>query len=304
MKQPHIVVVGSLNMDIVVEASRPPIVGETLLGQSSHFIPGGKGANQAVAAARLGARTSMIGAVGDDSFGDELRKSLQNNGVDAAAIKTVQGVSTGIASILLAQGDNQIIVVPGANAFCSPDDILLHEGLIAQADIVVVQLEIPLETVEAAAAIAKKHGKTVILNPAPAQALPDSLLRRSDYITPNRSELALLTGLNTDEAKWEEAMKRLLEKGPNRVIVTLGSEGSAYMMQGADLSFVPAYRVAAVDTTGAGDAYNGGLAYALGIGNEVADAIRFATKVSALSVTKLGAQAGMPTLEEVEALEI
>lgn len=299
MRQPNIVVVGSLNMDIVVKAERAPEMGETLLGDEVHFIPGGKGANQAVAVARLGAKVSMIGAVGGDSFGEELRQSLEQNGVNASAVRIAAEESTGTASILLVQGDNQIVVVPGANACCLPEDVHQHEKLIAQADVVILQLEIPINTVIAAAELARKYGKIVILNPAPAQNLPAKLLECTDYITPNLSELGLLTGHEVSDGAWESAVEELLNSGPGQVVVTLGAEGSAYMSRDGTVKREPAYRVSVVDTTGAGDTFNGSLAYALGMGAKLGEALSFAGAASALSVTKLGAQAGMPTYEEV-----
>ncbi|WP_159882036.1 ribokinase [Paenibacillus puerhi] len=303
MKRPNIVVIGSLNMDIVIETQRPPSMGETVMGTAVHFIPGGKGANQAVAVSRLGARTTMLGAVGDDSFGESLLTSMKNSGVEVDAVRVAEGVPTGIASILLAQGDNQIVVVPGANAHCSPQIIEQHERVIAQADAVLLQLEIPLDTVCTAAQLAKRHGKLVILNPAPARALPKELLELTDYITPNRSELGLLTGMETDHGRLNEAMSRLQDMGPRQVITTLGADGSAFMRADGVMTAVPSYQVPVVDTTGAGDAFNGGLAFALAMGKELAEAVRFAAKVSALAVTRLGAQAGMPTLAEVEAFD-
>lgn len=303
MRVPNIVVIGSLNMDIAVEAERSPSMGETIMGRDVHFIPGGKGANQAVAAARLGAHTTMIGTLGSDSFGAELRNSLEQSGVDVRGIKMAEGISTGLASILLAQGDNQIVVVPGANAHSLPEDVYQHEALIAQADVVLLQLEIPLRTVIAAAEVAKRHGRTVILNPGPAMDLPEELLKHTDYITPNRSELGLLTGMDTSGEQWKEAAKRLLEMGPRHVITTLGSQGSGYMKSDMHITDVPAYRVPVIDTTGAGDSFNGGLAYALAAGEDLDNAVHFATKVSALAVTKFGAQAGMPSLEKVETFD-
>lgn len=302
MKNPGIVVVGSLNMDIVVEAPRAPKMGETVMGEKVHFIPGGKGANQAVAAARLGARTAMIGAVGIDGFGQTLLEALQQEGIQTGAVKKLEQVHTGVASILLAEGDNQIVVVSGANACCLPEDIEEHEALIAEADIVLLQLEIPVPTVLKAAEIAKKHGKQVILNPAPAQSLPRELLELVDILTPNCSELAMLSGLGTDEGKLEEAMKALCSMGVRQVVTTLGAEGAAYFNKEGTLCKVPARAVKVVDTTGAGDAFNAGLAYGLAEEMDLAAAIGFAGKVSALAVTKLGAQAGMPVLAEVQAL--
>ncbi len=288
-------------MDIVVETERTPDMGETILGNKVHFVPGGKGANQAVAAARLGAHTTLIGAVGEDEFGAKLLASLGENQVNIGAVKMVKGVSTGVALIVIANRDNQIIVVPGANLLCLADDLDQHESFIQQADVVLLQLEIPLETVCAAAEIAKRHGKKVILNPAPARELPRDLLKHVDVITPNRSELGLLTGYPIKDNELEKAMQSLLDLGPQTVITTLGSKGAAYLARGGDLQMVPSYKVPVVDSTGAGDAFNAGVAYALSSGMELKDAVLFASKVSALAVTKLGAQAGMPSREEVEA---
>lgn len=298
--QPNIVVIGSLNMDLVVEADRPPQMGETILGRQVYFIPGGKGANQAVAAARLGAHTVMVGTVGRDAFGEQLINSLQHEGIETRSVKRTEEVPTGIASILLAQGDNSIVVVPGANSYCLPEDIDRNEAVIAQADVILLQLEIPLETVCYAAKIAKRHGKKVILNPAPACKLPEELLQSVDYITPNRSEVSMLTEMNAAGDQLEIAMERLLNTGTRHVIATLGAEGSAFLTKGERMQKIPGYKVDAVDTTGAGDAFNAGLAYSIALGKELSEAISFASKVSALAVTKLGAQAGMPILAEVE----
>jgi ribokinase len=296
--RPNIAVIGSLNMDIAIEIERPPRQGETILGESVHFIPGGKGANQAVAAARLGANVAMIGAVGADAFGDELLSSLKKEGVDMRAVKQLEGCSTGIASIILSQGDNSIIVVQGANAHCSPEDIERNKSVIAQADIILVQLEIPLETVAAAVQTANSFGKTVILNPAPARPLPSKLLDKVDFLTPNQSELALLSGY-VQENHLDEGMESLLSRGVRHVITTLGKDGVAYKTKGGKTVCFPAYQVPVVDTTGAGDAFNAGLAYSLATKHSVTEAIDFASKVAALAVSKLGAQAGMPKLDEV-----
>jgi ribokinase len=295
---PSVVVIGSLNMDIVVEADRPPQMGETVAGNHVHFIPGGKGANQAVASARLGAKTTMIGAVGNDAFGAELRGALQREGIDVRAVKTVQDIPTGVASILLSQGDNQIVVVAGANGHCEPQDIDRQIETIKQADVVLLQLEIPLETVAHAAATAKRLGKTVVLNPAPARPLPDELLQNVDVIIPNESELYLLAGTR-EGSDLEAAMQCLLDKGVQAVITTLGAEGAAYLQRGQQLGRVASHKVTVVDTTGAGDAFNAGFAFAYASGQNVGEAVAFAVKVAALAVTKLGAQAGMPTLQQV-----
>lgn len=295
-RKPKIVVVGSLNIDVIVKAKRPPVMGETILGEEVHFLPGGKGANQAVAAARLGAEVHMVGAVGTDPFGDLLLSNLQESGVSTKYVKKVAGTATGLASILLANGDNSIIVVPGANSHCQPEDLEKMEEVLKEADVVLLQLEIPLKTVVFAVKRAKELGKHVVLNPAPARELPLELFQSVDTITPNETELKTLIG----EEDPDTGMKRLIDLGVSQVVTTLGSKGAIYLTKDGDVSEVPAYPVKVVDTTGAGDAFNAGIAVALGEGKEIADAVSFAMKAAALSVTKLGAQTGMPTREEIE----
>ena len=296
---PKIVVIGSLNMDLVVKAVRAPKRGETVMGEEIHFVPGGKGANQAVGLARLGAETTMIGAVGSDSFGEELLKALQKDGVNTSSVRVLDSEATGVASILLAEGDNSIVVVPGANSQCLPEDLDRYEGGIAEADLVLLQLEIPLETVEYAIKLARKHGKIVMLNPAPAQILSQDLLSKVDYLTPNRSELALLTRMS-EESTIAKGIERLLEVGVSCCVTTLGADGVALMEKGGNLLKVLGHEVPVVDTTGAGDAFNAGLAYALAQKKSIREATEFAVQVSALAVTKFGAQGGMPTLAEVK----
>lgn len=298
MNKPKIVVIGSINMDIVIEAGHFPQVGETLLGEQVRFSPGGKGANQAVAAARLGADTAMIGAVGDDVFGQELLRTLRADGVDVIGVKQIQGTATGIASIYVAEGDNSIVVVPGANYKVKPADIDRGESLLQQADIVLLQLEIPVETVVYAAKKAKLLGKTVVLNPAPAQPLPEELFGLVDYMTPNQTELSRYTGQNACGEALERAMRRMKDMGVVHVITTLGAQGSAYLADDGRLRKLPGYKVPVVDTTGAGDCYNAGLALSVAAGQSLEEAVGFASLVSALAVTKFGAQAGMPTKAE------
>lgn len=298
-KAPRIAVIGSLNMDLVVEVDSPPQVGETKFGKSVRFIPGGKGANQAVALAKLGAHTTMVGAVGNDAFGNQIMKAMDQVGVDMSCVKLLDDAPTGVASILLVEGDNSIIVISGANALCSPDDVDLHEEAIAQADLVLLQLEIPIETVAHTIRAAKRLHKIVVLNPAPARELPPELLRNVDYITPNRLELAAMCNMDVTDETLKEVMVALQKKGVRNVITTLGSEGCAYLAQSGEFGRIPGYLVEVVDTTGAGDAFNAGLAYSLAARQPLSEAVAFASKVSALSVTKFGAQGGMPTLKEV-----
>lgn len=243
----------------------------------------------------------MIGAVGQDAFGKQLLDSMQQEGIDCRTIKTVEQAATGIASILLAQGDNCIIVVAGANGHCTPEDIDRHEQSIADTDVVLLQLEIPLETVVYAAEKATQLGKLVMLNPAPAQPLPDRLYASVDILTPNETEVYQLAGYQYGEVELQTAMRALHEKGVGHVITTLGSKGAAFLnQQTGQLVTLPAYKVPVVDTTGAGDSFNAGLAVALGSGKQLPEAVVFASKVAALAVTKMGAQQGMPTLEQVE----
>jgi ribokinase len=288
----QITVIGSINMDLVTSTSKIPKVGETVLGQSFHTIPGGKGANQAVAAARLGGDVTMIGAVGDDSFGKTLVDHLTNQGINMKTIMEVKGVSTGIASIIVSEADNSIIVVPGANNYITPKIIEKHEERIKASSILLLQLEIPLESVIRAVELAKKHGIPTILNPAPIQKLSKELLEMVDYVTPNEHEQALLFA-SLDGSDHE------LEKLKEKCIVTKGSKGVMIYKNGEKIE-IPSIQVEAVDTTGAGDSFNGALAYALCEGLEIEEACRFANVVGAISVTKLGAQTGMPTKKEVE----
>lgn len=303
MKKLNLVVIGSLNMDIIVEAPAFPRVGETLMGQRAQFLPGGKGANQAVAAARLGADSTLIGAVGTDVFGPELLSSLERNGVQSLAVKQVPHTATGIASILLAEGDNCIVVVPGANHQLRPEDIDRHEHLLLSADMILLQLEIPIDTVAYAIRKASSCGKPILLNPAPAQPLPEELYPLIDYMTPNRTELGILAGVDvgeTDLGSLEEAMSALRSKGVRNVVTTLGADGSAYLTEDGEFGKLPGHKVPVVDTVGAGDSYNAGLAFALASGFALKEAATFASRVSALAVTKFGAQEGMPTMQELE----
>jgi len=299
MKTPKLLVIGSLNMDIVVETDRYPRVGETILGTNVRFIPGGKGANQAVAAARLGAETAMIGAVGEDAFGGELLRALRADGVDVSGVATERGTPSGVASIYVAEGDNSIVVVPGANARVSPEHIDRNEALVRAADIVLLQLEIPVETVLYAARKAKALGKRVLLNPAPAQPLPDELFELVDYVTPNRTELARYTGMDVAADTLERAMRRMRELGAANVVTTLGGDGSAFLDDDGAMRTALGYRVAVVDTTGAGDCFNAALAFSIAQGKPLSEAVDFAGMASALAVTAFGAQAGMPTAAQV-----
>ncbi|MDW0116515.1 ribokinase [Sporosarcina thermotolerans] len=292
MAKSKITVIGSINMDLVTSTSRIPKVGETLLGDSFHTIPGGKGANQAVAAARLGAEVTMIGAVGDDSFGETVVNNLTSHGINTEDIIRIKDCSTGIASITVSDRDNSIIVVPGANDHITLDIIEQNEDKIKNSDILLLQLEIPLESVIRAVQLAKKHNTLTILNPAPIRKLPMELLEMVDYLTPNEHEQTLLFGSTGGTEKEVEMLKE-------KCIVTKGSKG-VMLYHNGDCLEIPSIQVEAVDTTGAGDSFNGALAFSLCAGTKIEDGCRFANVVGAISVTKLGAQTGMPSIKEVD----
>ena len=294
---PDIIVIGSLNADLVVRAPRFPAPGETISGEDLAIIPGGKGANQAVAASRQGSSVAMVGRVGNDSFGPTLIKNLHENNVDTAHVLTNES-ATGTAIIVVdAGGQNSIVLSPGANGKVTPADV---EAVSFQnADMLLLQLEIPLETVIHAVSLAHQNGLRVVLNPAPARGLPDSLLADIDILVPNESELQLLTGLPvTDANSAEAAAKVLLAKGVKTVIVTLGANGALFGTNGK-AKHVSAFKIEVVDTTAAGDAFIGGLAAALLKGNSLEEAVRYGNASGALAATKFGAQPSLPTQDEV-----
>ena len=287
-----VVVVGSINMDLVAVAARFPAPGETISGERFVTVPGGKGANQAVAASRLGAEVSMVGKVGSDGFGDQLLAVLQQEGVDTRHVGRVEGAS-GVALITVSGGENSIVVVPGANHALLPEDIAAAEEVLASADVILTQLEIPLATVQAVLAVAARHGVPVILNPAPAQPLPADLLAQCALITPNEHELGTVLG------RPGEGMHTLLPLLPGKVVMTHGKHGAWHARADGSLYHQPGFAVQAVDSTGAGDTFNGALAAFLPQGLETA--MRHAAAAGALAVTRLGAQAGMPHRSELQA---
>jgi ribokinase len=297
-----IVVVGSINLDIAVSAPRHPGAGETILGSGFDVFTGGKGANQAVAAARLGHRVHMIGRLGDDPFAPQMLKDLKEAGVQTQAITTTSG-SSGVALIIATDsGENRIIVVAGANNNLLPGDIEQHSALIQNAGIVLTQLEIPLETTEALVKLTSSHGVPLILDPAPFRQLPPGVLHGTEWITPNESETQLLTNsvLPGSDADLYEISEYLMSLGPRNVLLKLGERGAYLATQDGVRTFIPAYAVPASDTTGAGDAFNGAFAVALVRGALPADAARFATAVAAISVTRRSALPAMPTQAEVD----
>jgi ribokinase len=300
----RLVVVGSINLDLVSVAPRIPLQGETLTATSFASFPGGKGANQAFAAARLGAHVSMIGKLGNDSFGNDLRANLESAGVDTAAIE-VASTSSGIAQIITAEnGENIIVVTPGANAHVSSHYVEKHLEVIRGAGIVLTQLETPLETVEYLASVTRKEGIPLVLDPAPARALPSSLLERVDWLTPNESETCSLLGLKTQdvpEDEMEEVAEILLQRGSRNVLLKLGQRGCFLALADGRRIFLPAYAVRAIDSTAAGDAFNGAFASALLEGQDPVRGASWASAVAAISVTRRGAQPSMPTQAEVHA---
>lgn len=299
-----VIVVGSLNMDLVVRAPKIPRPGETVLGTDFTQIPGGKGANQADACSKLGADTKMLGAVGKDTMGSFLKESLKKDGVDVEKVLEKKDYPTGIAAIVVEDsGNNAITVAPGANSQFTTKDLAEMESVFQNADVLLVQLETPVETVREALKLAKKHNVTTILNPAPAALLDDEIFSLVDILTPNETELELLSGLpSTTDDEVKKAGQQLIEKGVSQLIVTLGSKGSMHIAKDFSKTY-PAYSVKAIDTTAAGDSYNGALAVSLSNGASIDESIIFATKVGAMTVTKPGAQTSLPLLSEVEDFE-
>ena len=296
-------VIGSLNIDLVATAEHFPQPGETVIGKEFGTYPGGKGANQAVAAGRLGAYVSMFGKVGDDLYGNEVKLNLSKNGVKAAGLGAEGGVSTGVALIEVdATGENHIIIVPGANALVDAAYIDMHMDILLKHDIFLFQLEIPLQTVIYAMRLLKEHGKTIILDPAPARTLPDEIYKYIDYITPNQTEIAILTSGNPQtEEQFKQAAIGLLHKGTANVVLKAGKNG-AFIVNKNEFTHIPGFAVNAVDTTGAGDSFNAGLAFGLAQGSGLPASVRLANAVGALSTTAKGAQGAMPSLEQVEKL--
>ena len=296
----NICVIGSLNMDLVVKVDTMPKGGQTLIGSNFKEVPGGKGANQAVAMARLGGNVSMIGKVGNDGFGQTLLNALKTDNVNTDYIGIEEG-PTGVALITVDKNaENSIVVAPGANFKVAVEDIDNNIESINNSDIVVVQLETPLETIKYGLKKAKEAGKYTILNPAPAVVLEDEIIKNVDLLTPNETELEILSGV---EINTEDDIKRaaqiMIDKGVKELIVTLGSKGSLYINKERSM-FKSAYKVQAVDTTAAGDSYTGALSVAFANGKNVVEAMDFASKVGALSVMKEGAQSSLPTLKDVE----
>lgn len=300
----NVVVIGSLNMDLVTRAPRLPRGGETLIGHSFTTVSGGKGANQAVAAARLGAHVAMVGCVGNDDYGVQLRDALLAEQIDCQAVSIVDD-SSGVALIVVDDNSqNAIVIVAGANGAMTPAVIDRFDAVLQNADVIICQLEIPDATVGYALKRARALGKTVILNPAPAsRPLPADWFAAIDYLIPNESEAAALSGLPVDSLQTaESAASHLISLGAGKVIITLGAEGSLFA-NGKGFEHFPAPKVKAVDTTAAGDTFVGGFAAALASGKSEAEAIRYGQIAAALSVTRAGAQPSIPNMSDVQAFK-
>jgi ribokinase len=300
----RVCVVGSSNMDLTFHVPRLPRPGETLAGSLFHFGCGGKGGNQAVMAARLGAQVSLVSRVGRDPFGEQLLRNYRDEGIDVAHIQQDTDRHSGTAAIIVDdQAQNCIIVVPGANAKLSPDDVRAAANSIQRADVVVCQLEVPAESVLEAFQIAKAQGVRTILNPAPACPMPDGLLQLTDFCVPNESEIELLTGRSGQSIpQVEEAGRALRDQGPTTVIITLGDRGALLIDDRAASEHFPAVAVPAVDPSGAGDAFIGSLAVFLAEKRSIHDAIRAANHLAAFTVTRHGTQSGFPSAAEARDL--
>ena len=301
MAKKAIVVIGSSNTDMIIRVSRIPLAGETILGGKFHIAAGGKGANQAVGAARAGGRVTFIARVGKDSFGDQAIAGLRRDGIDVRCVARDQSAASGVALICVApDGENSIAVASGANAALSSLDVKRAASAIRSAAVLVAQLETPLATVRAAALLAARAGVPFILNPAPARELPGSLLKLVSILTPNETEAQMLTGIKvTDELAAARAAEILRERGARTVILTLGARG-AFLADAKGQQLVPGFKVKPVDTTAAGDIFNGALAVALAEGRALVDAVRFANAAAALSVIRLGAQPSAPMRAAIE----
>ncbi|MDD2971301.1 MAG: ribokinase [Lachnospiraceae bacterium] len=298
----RILVIGSLNVDAVIEMKKMPQVGETILGSKVTYIPGGKGANQVCTVARLGDNGKILGCIGQDHFGKMQENSLLHSGVDISTIKKSDSAATGMASIYVdEEGNNSIVVVPGANAECDVNYIGELDKVIQESDYIILQMEIPIASITYAIERAKELNKIVILNPAPApDHISGELLEKIDYITPNETELMRLCGKRGNAVEdYRNCAKELLQKGVKNVLVTLGNQGALLVNAGMEKIF-PARKVLAVDTTAAGDCFNGAFVVALSEGKDVEEAIIFANAASSIAVTRNGAQTSIPTRQETD----
>lgn len=302
-KKKGVLVVGSANVDMVVKTDHFPAPGETILGGNFQMFSGGKGANQAVASAKLNTKTYFIGKMGNDMFREKLTSEMSKDGVELEDLIIDNKLSTGIALITVdTKGENSIVVASGSNMNLTGDDVAKHKSVFKKVNVVLTQLEIPMDTVIKTAELSAGNGCLFILNPAPAKDLPEKLLKLTNYITPNKGELELLTSSRiTSFGEIQNAAMRLIDKGVGNVIVTLGEKGVLYVTEDK-IKHIEGNKVEVIDTTGAGDAFNGALASALSEGMEIEEALRFANKAASISVTRMGAQSSMPGFEELKAL--
>ena len=305
MSESQLLVIGSSNTDMVICTGHLPLPGETVIGGTFFMNPGGKGANQAVTVARLGGRVSFICKTGSDIFGHQANQLFNEEGIDTSYVFSDTKNPSGVALITVdTDAENCIVVAPGANAHLTPNDLKRSAEAVEAADIILLQLEIPMQTVEAAAMMAYRLGKKVVLNPAPASKLSAGLLETLYAITPNETEAEAISGIRiTDERTAEEAARKIASMGVCNVIITLGAKG-ALVFDGAHCEIVPAYKTQAVDTTAAGDVFNGALVVALSEGRTLPEAVRFACKASAISVTRVGAQNSVPYRTEVDVFNL
>lgn len=305
MSESKILVIGSSNTDMVICTGHLPLPGETVIGGTFFMNPGGKGANQAVTVARLGGRVSFICKTGSDIFGHQANQLFNEEGIDTSYVFSDTKNPSGVALITVdTDAENCIVVAPGANAHLTPNDLKRSAEAVEAADIILLQLEIPMQTVEAAAMMAYRLGKKVVLNPAPASKLSAGLLETLYAITPNETEAEAISGIRiTDERTAEEAARKIASMGVCNVIITLGAKG-ALVFDGEHCEVVPAYKIQAVDTTAAGDVFNGALVVALSEGRTLPEAVRFACKASAISVTRVGAQNSVPYRTEVDVFNL
>lgn len=303
--QPNVLVVGSINMDLVVRSPRMPAPGETILGDQFKTNPGGKGANQAVAAARLGGHCTLLGRLGDDDFGETLLGGLKNEGVDCEHVIATSGAATGVAFIIVdGKGENSIVVASGANYLVTPDDVFSNEQLFVDAEVVLLQLELPLPTVRASIDLARRHGCKIILDPAPAPRQMPPELYQVDIISPNAAEAEILVAQAPALADRvdKHVASDLIARGARCAVLKLGPRGSLVVTADGHFYTVPAYKVTVIDTTAAGDAFTAALAVAVGRGDKIHEAARFANAAGALACSRMGAQSAMPTLAEVQKL--
>lgn len=301
-EKPRILVVGSVNMDMVVRSPHMPAPGETVLGDEFVCSPGGKGANQAVAVSRLEGQCFFLGRIGDDVFGRQLKQNLLDEDVDCTGLMVTEDVPSGVAMIVVDSscGENSIVVASGANFRLTPDDIFASADLFGQSEIVILQLELPLPTVRAAIQVARRNGCRIILDPAPAQENLPAELFQVDIFSPNVSEAEILTGKKAIEERVDKRVAMdLIDAGAHAAVLKLGSRGSLVVSSDGHFYKVPAFKVNIVDTTAAGDAFTAALAVAVGRGRGLHEAARFANAAGALACTQIGAQQAMPTLEEV-----